>query len=422
MDSVTQIILGAAVGEVVLGKKAGNRAMLWGAVAGTVPDLDIIANFVTDEMTALAFHRGLTHSLFFAVLAPFAYAYFVHRIYAKGWNRSKNYRALGAVFWVLTVLVFMGLMNFVPVMASGNISMTMVGITVVIFSIFAWLIYNKYYKKDPEPIEVSYREWVILFFWATVTHPLLDCCTAFGTQFFQPFSDYRVAWNNISVADPIYTLPFLICVIVASVYTRKSKWRSIINWVGIGISSAYLLFGVYHKLKLDNIVESSMAEKGIAYDRFTTNPTILNNFLWNVVVEDKDQYYHSQFSFFDRPQKLGKLRRFPKNHHLLDQYEGDRSYEILKWFSNDYFNIIRRRDGKLQFNDMRYGTYGDLEGKEEDYIFKFIIEEKDGVLHVEQSRDAQQDIGSTFQALIDRIKGEEVDLSAGFKKGPEQLE
>jgi inner membrane protein len=42
MDSLTQIVLGAAVGEVVLGKKIGNRAMVWGAVGGTIPDLDVL--------------------------------------------------------------------------------------------------------------------------------------------------------------------------------------------------------------------------------------------------------------------------------------------------------------------------------------------------------------------------------------------
>ena len=72
MDSLTQIILGAAVGEVALGRKAGNRAMLWGGIAGTIPDLDVFANFFTDEMTALAFHRGFMHSLFFATLFAFS--------------------------------------------------------------------------------------------------------------------------------------------------------------------------------------------------------------------------------------------------------------------------------------------------------------------------------------------------------------
>ena len=43
MDSLTQIVLGAAVGEAVLGKKVGNKAMMWGAIAGTIPDLDVLS-------------------------------------------------------------------------------------------------------------------------------------------------------------------------------------------------------------------------------------------------------------------------------------------------------------------------------------------------------------------------------------------
>ena len=53
MDSLTQIVLGAAVGEAVLGKKVGNKAMLYGAIAGTIPDLDVLASQVTDTVTAL---------------------------------------------------------------------------------------------------------------------------------------------------------------------------------------------------------------------------------------------------------------------------------------------------------------------------------------------------------------------------------
>ena len=42
MDSLTQIVLGAAVAELTLGKKIGNKAALWGAICGTIPDLDIL--------------------------------------------------------------------------------------------------------------------------------------------------------------------------------------------------------------------------------------------------------------------------------------------------------------------------------------------------------------------------------------------
>ena len=68
MDSLTQIVLGASVGEVVLGRKVGNKAMLYGAIAGTIPDLDVIASNFTDTITANEIHRGFTHSIFFALI------------------------------------------------------------------------------------------------------------------------------------------------------------------------------------------------------------------------------------------------------------------------------------------------------------------------------------------------------------------
>ena len=68
MDSITQIVLGAAVGEAVLGKKVGNKAMLWGAIAGTIPDLDVIVGKFFQPITALEMHRGFSHSIIFALL------------------------------------------------------------------------------------------------------------------------------------------------------------------------------------------------------------------------------------------------------------------------------------------------------------------------------------------------------------------
>ena len=69
MDSLTQIVLGAAVGEAVLGRKVGNKAMLWGAIAGTIPDLDVFIKLFADPITSTELHRGISHSLFFSMLA-----------------------------------------------------------------------------------------------------------------------------------------------------------------------------------------------------------------------------------------------------------------------------------------------------------------------------------------------------------------
>ena len=42
MDLITQTVIVAAVGEVVLGKKDGNKAIMWGAIGGLIPDLDVL--------------------------------------------------------------------------------------------------------------------------------------------------------------------------------------------------------------------------------------------------------------------------------------------------------------------------------------------------------------------------------------------
>lgn len=90
MDSITQIVLGAAVGEAVLGKKVGNKAMLYGAIAGTIPDLDVLASNFTDTVTALSVHRGFTHSIVFSVLFGPIFGWLVSRYEAyksfKGWS------------------------------------------------------------------------------------------------------------------------------------------------------------------------------------------------------------------------------------------------------------------------------------------------------------------------------------------------
>ncbi|MDC6470968.1 metal-dependent hydrolase, partial [Flavobacteriales bacterium] len=164
MDSLTQIVLGASVGELVLGKKIGNKAILWGAIAGTIPDLDVLLRYFTDEISATEMHRGFSHSIIFAVL---------------------------------------------------------------IAPILGWLTKKIHFKIN----EVSFKDWTKLFFWTTVTHPLLDAHTTWGTQFFWPLN-YRLAYQNIFVVDPLYTLPFLFFLILTFCYQKKNSLRSKFNKIG----------------------------------------------------------------------------------------------------------------------------------------------------------------------------------------------
>lgn len=36
-----------------------------GGIAGTIPDLDVLSNLFMSPINALAFHRGITHSVVF---------------------------------------------------------------------------------------------------------------------------------------------------------------------------------------------------------------------------------------------------------------------------------------------------------------------------------------------------------------------
>jgi len=80
MDSVTQIALGAAVGEAVLGRKIGNKALLWGGLIGTLPDLDVFVP-LGDVVKNFTYHRSATHSLIMLALATPLLVWVINRIH-----------------------------------------------------------------------------------------------------------------------------------------------------------------------------------------------------------------------------------------------------------------------------------------------------------------------------------------------------
>ena len=106
MDSFTQIALGIAIAEVCAGKKLKNKTVLYGAVLGTIPDLDVIVGLFLNPVDAILIHRGISHSLFlFLFLSPIL-GWIISKIER---NKINFIQASGMVFWCLFTHVLLDL-------------------------------------------------------------------------------------------------------------------------------------------------------------------------------------------------------------------------------------------------------------------------------------------------------------------------
>jgi inner membrane protein len=405
MDSLTQIVLGAAVGEAVLGKKVGNRAVLWGGIAGTIPDLDVIANQLTTPLQALALHRGPTHGLIVCACLAFILGWLVHRMYLLSWHKW-----LGVAGWSLLVTgVGLG------IMAGGKFSATSSVSAIIVVLVSGWIIWRRYFVRPYESPEVRIRDWQKLFLWSLITHPILDCFTTYGTQIFWPFSNMRVAFNNIAVADPLYTVPFLLCLAIAMYYPRSHPRRAMWNNRGLIISCLYMALTLINKTRVNTVFESSLLKQGIEWNRYMTTPTILNNALWSGVAETDSAFYYGQYSFFDSL-KVFKLQKLDKTPAALEQKTvDDHTMNTLRWFSDDYYVFSEPTPDSIYFYDLRFGTFKLKRTDPEKYVFKFNIyrdEHGDYVLKDQGERPRDANFAEAFGALWDRIMGRTMTASS----------
>lgn len=297
MDSLTQATLGAAVGEAILGKKLGNRALAWGLLFGTLPDLDVFLPFL-DHAQKLTVHRGASHSLLIMVIASLALA----KPLAKLWKKEK-------------------------------ISPTRAGC----FVFLAW-----------------------------ITHVLLDCFTVYGTSVLWPFSETRIAFNNLFIIDPLYTLPLLICLVWLCFYRTKKlqkKRAALLHW-GLGLSTGYIALTFGLKSLVSSAFEADLARREITYERRMEAPTPFNTLLWRAVVDRGDELWVGYRSVFELPSAPVRWTIYPRRAETLAGMEAQREIEIVKWFSRGWW-IARPHAEGVWVGDMRFGetrTYGDKPG------------------------------------------------------------
>jgi len=371
LDSLTQIILGAACGEAVLGKKIGNKALIWGAVGGTIPDLDVLSNFFLGELDALAFHRGPMHSLLFATIAPFPLAWLVMQFYKKSWFNSKAYRTTGFITGSLFFILVASLLQFAFYLFFGKWALTFSIFAIPSLYLMIRRLYSDYLMRTQEIPEASYKEWVLLFFFSIFTHPLLDALTTYGTRLYWPFSDHRVSLSTVSIADPIYTLPFLFTVVLCGFYVRTDYKRQISVWIGIIVSSLYLGATAFTKIHVENVMHANLNEDGIHAEKMISVPTIFNNLLWYGIAKENHQYYCQYYSILDKNPSENPIYQFADGKELLEADSAHHIVKTLDWFGDGYTSVLQRNGDTLQWNDLRFGSLSFKFEKPEDFVFHF---------------------------------------------------
>ncbi len=83
MDPLTHSALGAAFAGLVTGKRDDLRIPACGALAGALPDIDIIPTLFLGPLSQLDLHRGITHSIVFALLISPILGFIISRILGK---------------------------------------------------------------------------------------------------------------------------------------------------------------------------------------------------------------------------------------------------------------------------------------------------------------------------------------------------
>lgn len=334
MDSLTQIVLGAAAGEIILGRKLGNKAQLLGAIAGTLPDMDVLYNFYeSDPVKHLVVHRGYSHSVFTHILVSFPLAWLSRR-----WSKK----------------------------------------------------------------EKSFGIWYLFWFAGLFTHALLDCCTTYGTQLFLPFTNYQVAFNNISVIDPLYTIPFMFLLMVCLFIRRDRPLRRKFLWASVIFSSAYMFLTFVLKYDMHQRFRKSLQQNKIEYAELNTTPTILNAVLWSAIAYSDSMIYCAEYSYLNSKIPVQWIL-YKRNLDLLKEFDCYALQKVI-WFSDGNYFVEKSNADTLAFYNIKWGrTRFDVTDPGEAFFFYMLFYKEDGKIKYSEVSPGDWSFKEAFAMLAKRI-------------------
>lgn len=248
--------------------------------------------------------------------------------------------------------------------------------------------------------KLSFKTTVLYCTAGYATHALLDACTTYGTQLFWPFSNARIAWNTVSIIDPLFTLPLLALVITASYRNSTILARVALAWVFI-----YLSFGMIQRDRAEQATYALAAARGHQADKLVAMPSVGNAIVWKTVYLANDKYYVdvvrtgiSISNYEGRSvEKYSAEQAFPWLNNTSQQAL---DIERFRWFTNNYIGI--HPDHHNQIIDVRYSrnplsvdsmwSVQPIKGKSDDEHINFVF--------------TRSDLNADLGALWEMVKGQ----------------
>ena len=208
-------------------------------------------------------------------------------------------------------------------------------------------------------LDVKTAFWVALLGYGS--HGLLDACTTYGTILFWPFSNQRIAWNTVSVIDPLFTLPLLLCVLIAA----RTRQQSVARW-GLLWGIVYLSMGLLQSHRAESVGYELAQSRGHKPAELSAKPSLANLLLWKVVYEYDGRFYVDavRVGLETRVYPGSSVERLQIGKHLpwlSENSQQAHDIERFRWFSSDYLAIDQT--DPLLIVDMRYSMLpNEIEG------------------------------------------------------------
>ena len=115
---------------------------------------------------------------------------------------------------------------------------------------------------------------------------LIDACTSYGTSLLWPFSDARVAWNVISIVDPVFTF-----VLIVGLGLALARRNTLPVRLAIVLALLYLLFGMLQRDRAEAAARTLAESRGHAIERIVVHPSLGNVLLWRSVYSSSGHYH-----------------------------------------------------------------------------------------------------------------------------------